>query len=288
MAQGARVIIEFLPACVSYSIASMVGDVIFFTWSRVRRNLKSAVANLMDASDNDPKVKKVARQCMRNFSKYVVDVFRYSHPKEGFFEKHFKVTGREYVDAALAKGKGIIMIGFHLGNLDMGVRILSHNGYKVSAIVDNWQTKQLDAFLQESREIGGARIISVKAASHRLLDILRRNEILALMVDNPNCLKGVKVKLGRKRVLFPAGAATLALRTGARLIPCAVVRTSNTTFHAIAGKPVDYQISGNLVQDVQTITQNMVTSLEEIARQYVDQWFVFHPMIKDDLQETES
>jgi KDO2-lipid IV(A) lauroyltransferase len=218
----------------------------------------------------------------------VVDVFRYAYPSQGFFEKNFKISGREYVDKALAEGKGIILVSFHLGNLDMGVRILSANGYKVSAIVDNWQTKQLDAFLQESRRIGGAKLISVKAASHRLLDILRRNEILALMLDNPNCLKGVKVKLGQKWVLFPSGAATIAIRTGARVVPCAVVRTSNTTFHAIAGQPIEYQASGDLAEDIQTITQKMVTALENITYQYIDQWYVFHPLIKDELQKTET
>lgn len=284
LAEAASFTMEILPTWFSYSIASFVGDVIFFSWPRIRRNLTKAVANLLNSSDNDSKVRKISRQCTRNFCKYVVDVFRYAHPREGFFEKNFKISGRENVDKSLAEGKGIILVSFHLGNLDMGVRILSANGYKVSAIVDNLQIKQLDTILQESRSLGGAQIISVKAASHMLLDILRRNEILALMLDNPHCLKGVKAKLGQKWVLFPSGAATMAIRTGARVVPCAVVRISNTNFHAIAGKPIEYQPSGDLTEDIRIITQKMVTALEELTRQYIDQWYVFHPMIKDELQ----
>ncbi len=288
LAVVARTIIAHLPAWVSYPIAVTIGDGVFYFWPRGRRNMIKAVACLFDADVNNPKVRNTARHCMRNFSKYIVDIFRYANPPQDFFEKHFKKTGFEYLDAALAEGKGVILIGFHLGNLDIGIRLLNKLGYPVNAIVENLRSNQLDAFLQNPRKTGGANLINVKEASTNLLDGLRRNEILALMIDSPNCLKGVKVKLGQKWVLFPTGPASMAIRTGARLIPCGMIRTSNTTFHAILRKPIEYQPSGKLVEDIRAITQSTTEALEDLTRQYIDQWYVFHSLIKDELQKTET
>jgi Kdo2-lipid IVA lauroyltransferase/acyltransferase len=288
MAEGARVIVERLPVRISYRIAEVVGDGIFYFWPRVRRNMIRAVANLIYLEDNDPEVKKTARRCMRNFSKYIVDMFRLAYPPRDFLEKNVKITGRENLDAALSQGKGIILVSFHLGNLDLGIRMLGHMGYPVCVVVDSLPSGQLDAFLQKPRAKSGARLIRTKEVTIKMLDVLRRNEIVALMIDSPNCLKGVKVKLGQKWVVFPTGPAVMAIRTGAQVIPCGVIRTSNDTFHAIAGKPIEYQPSGTLSEDIRTITQKTTEALEDITRQFIDQWFVFHPLIKDELQKTES
>jgi lauroyl/myristoyl acyltransferase len=282
IAVAARFFVAHLPACVSYSIACVIGDAIYLFWPRVRRNMAKAVAALLNKPENDLKVRKTARRCLRNFARYVVDTFRYAHPQPVFFEKNFKIIGKEHLDAALADGKGIILVSFHLGNLDLGIKALGCAGYPVNAIVENWQSNQLDAFLQHPREKAGAKLIKVKEVSTNLLAVLRKNEILALMIDSPNCLNGVKVKLGEKWALLPTGPAIMALRTGARLIPCGLIRTSNTTFQGIIGKPIDITPSGNLVEDVRAITQDTTDALVNITSRFMDQWFIFHPLIQDE------
>ncbi len=281
-AVAARFFVARLPAWVSYTLAIVIGDAIYLFWPRVRRNMIKAVAALIDQPEKDRQVRKTARRCLRNFARYVVDTFRYPHPAPAFFEKNFKIIGKEYLDAALAEGKGIILVSFHLGNLDLGIKALSSAGYPVNAIVENWQSGQLDAFLQHPREKAGAKLIKVKEASTNLLAVLRKNEILALMIDSPNCVNGVKVKLGGKWAFLPTGPAIMALRTGARLIPCGLVRTSNTTFEGIIGQPIEVKASGNLAEDLRLITQSTTDALVNITTQFIDQWFIFHPLIIDE------
>jgi lauroyl/myristoyl acyltransferase len=282
LAVAARFLVAHLPACVSYSIACVIGDAIYFFWPRVRRNMIKAVAALLHKPENDFEVWKTARRCLRNFAKYVVDTFRYAHPQPAFFAKNFKYSGRENLDAALAEGKGIILVSFHLGNLDLGIKALGSAGYPINAIVENWQSNQLDAFLQHPREKAGAKLIKVKEASSNLLEVLRKNEILALMIDSPNCVNGVKVRLGGKWAFLPTGPAIMALRTGARLIPCGLVRTSNTTFEGIIGKPIEIKPSGKLAEDLRVITQDTTDALVNITVRFIDQWFIFHPLIIDE------
>ena len=100
------------------------------------------------------------------FFKYIVDLLRYPFPKEDFFKKQFHLSGREYLDEALKEGKGVILVSFHLGNLDLGIRLLSSLGYRVNAIVNNLEwSGQLDDFLQKPRAHDGAKLITTKEAS---------------------------------------------------------------------------------------------------------------------------
>jgi lauroyl/myristoyl acyltransferase len=286
-AEIARVIVSKLPSWVSYPIAAGVGEIIYYSWARGRRNMVKSVANILHASTSDPKVRKTSRRCMRNFCKYIVDLLRYPNADEKFFKTHFQLTGWDNLDNALKEGKGVILVSFHMGNLDMGIRLLSSQGYAVNAIVDKLEwSKQLNVFLQKPRAQNGAKLINSKEISHHVLDVLRKNEILALMIDCPNSLRGVKVKLAQKWVLLPTGAATLAMRSGARLLPCGLIRTSNTTFRGIIGKPIEYCPSGKIADDVRDLTQNTVLALEEMTRQFVDQWYIFHPLFKDELQDS--
>jgi lauroyl/myristoyl acyltransferase len=278
-----RIIISKIPACTIYPLANIIGDLMYYSWPRGRRNMVKSVAAILNVNYKDPKARNTARHCMRNYCKYAIDFLRLSYPEADFFEKHFELEGRENLDAALSEGRGVVLVSFHMGNLDLGIRLLGNLGYPVNAIVDNLQSGQLDAFLQARRSNAGVNLINVKEASSRLLDVLHRNEILALMIDCPNCIRGVKVKLGQKWVLLPAGAATLALRTGARLVPCGLVRTSNTTFQGIIGQPVEYRATGKVAEDIRGLTQNAILALEDMARSFLDQWYVFHPLIKDDL-----
>jgi lauroyl/myristoyl acyltransferase len=286
-AETARSIISRVPASTTYPLANLVGDAMYYLWSRGRRNMAKAIANALDSDINDPKVRNIARHCMINFCKYAVDTLRYSYPKDDFFQKHIALIGQEHLDAALEEGNGIILVGFHTGNLDLGVRLLSKLGYPVNAIVENLNSGQLDQFVQSPRAMSGVKLIQLKEAGDRsssLVRVLRRNEVLAMMIDCPNCIKGVRVKLGRKWVTLPSGASTLALRTGARLIPCGLFRTSNTTFQGIIGQAIEYVPTGKMADDMQVITQKIARELENMTRSFIDQWYVFHPLINDDLQ----
>ena len=102
------------------------------------------------------------------------------------------------------------------------------------------------------------------------------------MIDGRCYEKGVLVKLGNKNIMVPSGMAAMALRTGAKVIPCGLIRSTNTKFHGIIGKPIQFKPTGDLVEDARELTQRTVLALEGMARIFADQWYIFHDLIKDD------
>ena len=281
-AELGRIIVSRLPAFISYPVASLVGDMVYYFWPRGRRNMLKSVASILYADIKARKVRTTARHGMRNFCKYIVDMLRYSNAKEGVLERDISITGLENLDSALGEGKGVIIVSLHMGNLDLGIRVLSNAGYPINAIVNNLGSGQLDRFLQKPRSGSGVKLINPNNGVLPMLDILRHNEVIALMIDSPHREKGVMVKLGQKFVIVPSGVAAMALRTGAKIMPCGLVRIANTKFRGIVGKPIQFHAKGNLAEDAKELTQCTIKALEEMVRAFADQWYIFHPLIKDD------
>jgi lauroyl/myristoyl acyltransferase len=242
--------------------------------------MKKAIAAVLRQDPNSPEVRKDARHGMRNFCKSVVDILRYAY-KETVFERDIDLIGTENVDRTLAEGKGAIIIGFHMGNLDLGIRALAYAGYPVNAIVQSLDSRGLNGFVQKPRAHSGLKLVTAASGILYMIGVLRRNEIMAMMIDNPHNDKGITVKLGEKTISVPAGMAAMALRTGAKILPCGTVRSTNTKFHGIIGKPILFDPSGDLAEDARELTQRAVHALEEMARIFADQWYIFHPLIKD-------
>jgi Kdo2-lipid IVA lauroyltransferase/acyltransferase len=282
IAELGRIVVSRLPTVVSYSIASTVGDMVYYCWPRGRRNMLKCVASVLYSDVQAKKVKTTARHGMRNFCKYIVDMLRYANSQKSALEKDISASGLENIDKALQEGKGVILVSLHMGNLDLGARFLSNSGYPINAITNSLASGQLNRFLEKPRVGSGLKLINPEKGVLHMLDVLRRNEVIALMIDSPHTEKGVMVNLGQKLVLMPSGVAAMALRTGAKIIPCGLVRTGNTKFHAYIGNPVQIQTRGDLVEDAKELTQSTMKALEKMASSFADQWYIFHPLIKDE------
>jgi KDO2-lipid IV(A) lauroyltransferase len=72
----------------------------------------------------------------------------------------------------------------------------------------------------------------------------------------------------------PEGVARLAVRTGAAVIGAVGLRRGD---HVIAqvSPPFEIAPTGDRQQDVQQLTQAMVSWLEDRVRQHPSQWFMF-------------
>lgn len=284
----ARIIAARLPAFISYTIASAAGDVMYYLWPRGRRNMIKSIAAVLSKDVNSPEVRRNARYGMRNYCKFIIDMLRYAYPKNGVFERDIELSGTENIDNALAEGKGVIIVGLHMGNLDLGIRALSHAGYPINAVVQNMESGQVDRFIQKPRACSGVKLIGASNGILQTLDVLKRNEAIAMMIDGPGYGKGILVKLGNKNITVPSGMAALALRTGAKILPCGLIRSANTKFHGIVSKPVQFKPTGDMVEDARDLTQRTVRELEGMARIFADQWYIFHALIKDDVLDSDQ
>ena len=111
-----------------------------------------------------------------------------------------------------------------------------------------------------------------------MLQALRQNEVVCLLCDRDLDRSGVEVEFFGERTTLPAGPATLALRTGAPILPVGVYFTERTNgHHAVVRPPLSLERRGGLREDVSRITQQLAHELEFLIRRAPEQWHLFQP-----------
>ncbi len=105
-----------------------------------------------------------------------------------------------------------------------------------------------------------------------MLRALRDNRIVCLLSDRDLTGDGVDVEFFGERTTLPAGPATLALRTGAALLPVAVYFDPGRGHHGVVHPPLDTSRAGNLRDDIARITQCLAYEFEGLIRAAPEQW----------------
>lgn len=269
---------QHLPLRVSYQLATWLADLIYLTWTQKKCNMWDNMAHVLGPQAHWKQVNHLAKQSLRHYFKYLVDFLRFPVMTAEEIQRLVKITGWENFDRALEAGKGIIFIGLHMGAWDFGGAALALRNYKMNVVVDTFNPPRLNAFMVRARTRMGMKVIPLEKATRRVFQALRHNEALALLIDRPLTDSGVRVKFFDAFTRVPSGAARLALRTGARVIPGGLIRLPDNSFQAIVGHHIPFQSTGDLKRDIQVLTQRIMSSLEEMVRQYPDQWYMFRRM----------
>jgi len=273
-----------LPLKVGYACASFVADIVYLAWPRGRACARENMARVLGDGADARTIDRLARQSLRNYCKYLVDFIRFPLLDQQDIEGRVTFNGWRHVDEALEGGKGAIFIGLHMGNWDMAAAAISLRQYPLNAIAESLKPKKLNDIIQGIRNKWGIKVIPMEQATKGIMRALRKNEILALLIDRPQPVSGVKVEFCDGLTQVPAGAATLALRTGARVVPGGVVRLPDNTFLGWVDRYIPFQRTGDLQRDVQALTQQIMDSLEKMVRRYPDQWYMFRPMWECDAE----
>ncbi|MHB0868315.1 MAG: lysophospholipid acyltransferase family protein [Chloroflexota bacterium] len=278
-----RKIAQLLPLRVCYAAAVLLSDIAWALLSEQRENAIDNMARVLGLNRDDREVRRKAKGAFRNYALYMADFLRL--PKLGVeeLEARFQFNGWEHLDQALAAGKGVIFISAHVGNWDLGAALFARRGYPVSVVAESFHPKKLNDLVQGTRSQHGMKVIPLEASARRVLGALRKNEILGLLIDRPSPESGVLVRFFGGVTQVPAGAALLALKTGAKVISGVIVRNPDHTYSGFVTSHFDVDLTGDLSVDVRLLTQRIMDTMEGFIRQYPEQWFIFRPMWPKDV-----
>ncbi len=186
------------------------------------------------------------------------------------------VEGWEHLEQALAQGKGAILAGAHLSSVSLAGQVVGARGVPVVGVVEGVEPPELFEFFTSLRTAQGVRLLPTGGAAVReLLQALKRNEALGLVTDRDVLNTGIPVTFFGAETTFPDGPASLAVRTGAPVLPAVAVRQPDGRFRAIVEKPLATPRTGHPKEDVRALTQAIAERLEYHIARHPEQWTVF-------------
>ncbi len=245
----------------------------------MKRPLRAAMGNLNLAEFPSPTASRSEREALIrrvfiHFSKTMVDFLRGPNLTKEELPQIVSGEGYEHLDKAIAAGKGVILITAHMGNWEMLGRCVVAHGVPMTVVAREPEDATFAEFIREYRESAGFNVAYKGGSVRELLTILKANKAVGLLPDQNSgdvFLPFFGVPAGTV-----AGPATLALHTGATLIPCYCVRLPDDTYRMIFAPPIDTHSSGNKDADIQRIMRDANQVLETFIRAYPDQWLWLH------------
>ncbi|MET0729088.1 MAG: phosphatidylinositol mannoside acyltransferase [Acidimicrobiales bacterium] len=242
--------------------------------AQVERNLRR-----VDPSLGGAELDRLVRQTFESYARYYEESFRLPGTSAADLDAGFTQEGYEHLQAALDGGKGAIMALPHLGGWEWsGFWLTQVKGVPVTAVVEQLEPAALFDWFAGLRQSFGFEIVPLgRHAGTATVRALRANHTLALLCDRDLTGKGPEVEFFGERTTLPAGPATLALRTGAALLPTAVYFDGADSRQAVIRPPLDTGRHGTLRDDVQRVTQDLADALEELIRRAPEQWHLLQP-----------
>lgn len=240
----------------------------------IERHLRRANPSLKGAS-----LRVAVQQAFDSYARYYVESFRLPTLSARTVDRSFSVDGFEHIDRALAAGKGVIFALPHLGGWEWAGRWMTDKGYRLTVVVEALQPPELFEWFADLRKSLGMTVVPTgPAAGGAVLQALRENHVVCLLSDRDLDRNGIEVNFFGERTTLPAGPATLAVRTGAPILPVGVYFTDAVNgHHAVVRPPLSLERRGGLREDVARITQNLAHELEFLIRRSPEQWHLFQP-----------
>jgi KDO2-lipid IV(A) lauroyltransferase len=267
--------------------AGVVGELFelsYRLWPAKRRSSNENFAHVLGLPPDHPRVRRLAMAAYHEYGRYITELMRIPQlpPEEvGRLVTDDELDGIEPIWRE-SKGGLIFAVG-HVGNNEAVAAGIAKRGWPMNVVADDSTMPEMFELLRRQRESWGVHVIAWRNL-REIYTVLRRKEMLALLVDWGYRPDGMPVRLFGEWTTLPAGPAALAAKTGSRILPVAIRRRDDGTFRVSWSSPIE--VASSEPAELVRATQAMADALEETIAAAPDQWYSFKPMWPSTAEES--
>ena len=259
-----------VPLKLAYKIAVFCSDIHYVFADKDRFEVNANLKAIFPEKGKN-ELLKIRIQIFRNFAKYLVDFFRFEELNKEYISRKVIIENIHYLDEALKKSKGVVLLSAHIGNWELGGAVIALLGYPLWVVALPHKIKKVNDFFNAQRERKGMKVIIFGKAARTCIRLLAENKIIGLVGDKDFTKEaGIVTDFFGKPTYLPKGPAAFALRNGAPIIPVFMLRNPDDTFTLKIGKPVDCD-SGSM----EGITFECKNVIENLVKDHPEQWYMF-------------
>jgi KDO2-lipid IV(A) lauroyltransferase len=270
-----RLAARTLPRVWLFRLSDFIANVGFCCFKGFRSRSIRNIAAVYGEQLNRAQVEDIARRSLRNFFRDCTEMAIALEMSEDELRASIPLSGSEHLDAALEKGAGVLVLSAHLGNFFLIGTRLAIDGYAISVLVNQPRDSHLAMLMDKYRlEIRQKTIHAHprREALRQLTDTLRRNELAVIISDEYRRGEGIEVPLFDRIVIARRGPATIALRTGAAMVPAYMIRRPDGMLNLIIEPELELDRSRKGAEQIRENTIRITQWVERTVHSYPDQW----------------
>lgn len=265
--------------------------IVFFDVFRFRRRI--IMSNLQRAFPDWTRSEKnrVGRKAMITQGHLVVEFFNLPFMNRNWVEKNIVFEGLEHYEAAISKGKGVLLLGMHMGSGECAIGSICVKGIPLVLIGKRFRNAFMDRLLFGSRARTGMSFIPPhgKTTAIQIMRCLREQKAVLFVLDQHIYPPyGVASTFFGHHVGTAMGLALFAQKTAAPIIPLHTYRDTQGFNHVVFGPEVPFEEAESKKATLKTMTQTFNHVLEDTIRKHPGQWMWIHKRWKPFPREEES
>ena len=237
------------------------------------KNIGIAFGNELNADQ----IRALAKKTFEMMGKNAGEILRATQlGSEAEADKFIVTHNRDIYEQAKAKKKGVVIITGHLGAFDLQVTNMALRGANPNVVGTPIKDARLNKLLWDQRNKHGAVAIERGKDTMKMLKVLKSAGTVGLLIDQDTKVKSRFVNFFGKPASTPVGAAILAMKTGAVVVPTSIYLGDDWKQHMTFFPEVPMRNTGDEEADMVYNTQVMTTILENMIREHPDQWVWLH------------
>ncbi len=221
---------------------------------------------------------RILRGSFRNLGRLLGEVSQFPRFTGANISSVVVYEGLEHFLQARAQKRGVILLTGHIGAWELSVYAHSIYGYPISFLARRVDNPLVERLAESYRARYGNRSVDKQGSVREVLKTLKAGGVVGILADlNTSREEGVFCDFFGLPACTTKGVATLALRTGAIVLPGYLVWDEERRIHRLCFEaPIETISTGNQKADVLTNTARYTKVLEAIIRRYPDQWLWIH------------
>lgn len=271
-------IIKFMPQSWLYGFAKNISSLGYIIARKQRRIALENLAVAFGRDKTDKEIKQIAKDCFTFMAKAGVELV-FLMDRHRLLKARAEIVGKDILDNALSKGKGVILVSAHFGNFPLMLARLTLEGYKTAGIIRYMRDARAEKIFMAKRSRLGIKTIYSqprKVCIENSIRALRNNELLFIPIDQNFGTGGVFVDFFGRKAATATGPVVLAQRTKATVLPCFIIRQRDDTHKIIIEPPLNLEEARDQRQTVTINIQKLTNIIESYIRRYPAQWGWIH------------
>lgn len=253
-----------------------------FARTRLKKRDRIAARNLARVFPEMPEHEResVLDACWLHFARLV---FFFVRQTESGADETFDVHGREHLETALARGRGVIIVTAHYGDWERAIGALAELEGPVCVVARRLDNRLLERDLFRLRTRSRVELVDRRRAARPLYRTLEARGAAVVLADQAvKPREGILVPfLGLPAWTTPA-PARLSLRTGAPILVVWCEAREGVT-RIDLDPPIDPDLLPNADRSAEFITRRINDLMSERIRQRPELWLWMHDRWKNAL-----
>ena len=262
-----------LPPWLGYALADLATGPHWYGFPERRHAVLANLAVILPRASRSDRV-RVGKRIVRNYNRMMYEFFRLPHVAREELLAAVEVVGKEHLDRAVARGRGVIIVSTHVGNWELAAVMVAQWGYALHAVAGVQLGRWLSGAVRDTKTELSITTIAPEDGFRKIIRALEHNDPVALMVDGNLYTHGQNVEWFGRETPFPAGPAVLAQRTGALILPGTCERVGRGRFRIVIEPTIDPAAFATTAE----LHQAIAAAAERQIRGHLDQWCIFRPL----------